>query len=216
LAAAATATIGVAIVPASATAPPSPCASWEVEYALAANLRLQDTPLGQGDGVYGIGPGRILLRFEDRDGRPGGRVVMKSFDVTERFTVTTKTLLWTTTVVTDARARATPNACSIAEGVLRDESLQWTSPVAGCRTDGTLTCEGTFCGKLGAPPSGVSELHIGPTPVRFQPFAYAKDMKTFTMTYGFVAKTDTPKQTAYMALAGREVRRSCAIDPPCH
>jgi hypothetical protein len=216
LAAATTATVAIAIAPTSAAAP-SPCPSWEVEYALSANLRLQDTPLGQGDGIYGIGPGRILLRFEDRDGRPGGRVVMKSFDVSERFTVASKTLLWTTTVVTDARARATPNACGVAaEGVLRDNRLEWTSPVAGCRTDGTLTCEGTFCSSLGAPPRGVSELHIGPDPVRFQPFSYAKDMNTFTMTYAFVAKTDTPKQTAYMTLAGREVRRSCAIEPPCH
>jgi hypothetical protein len=207
----------VVLAPRASAQPSAPCTAWEIEYALSANLELSETPLGQGDGVYPIGPGRIVLRLEDRDGQPGGAAAMTAYEMHEHFTVTSKTLLWTTTVVTDTQTRATPDACGIvARGVLSRTTLAWSTPVAGYRTDGTLTCEGTLCGKFGAPPPGRSELHIGPGPVPFQTFELAKDLKTFTMASTYVAKTDVPKQTAHVALAGREVRRSCVAPPSCH
>jgi hypothetical protein len=199
-----------------ASAQPPPCPSWEVEYALSANLRLSDTPLGQGDGVYSIGPGRVVLRFEQRDGQPSGRVAMLSFDMREHFTVRSKTLVWTTTVVTEADARATPDACGVAaQGMLAGATLAWTTPVRGYRTDGTLTCSGSLCGAFGAPPPGRSELHIGPGPVELQSFAFAGDMNTFTMPYAQVSKTDSPAQTAQLALGAREVRRTCVPTTSC-
>ncbi len=184
------------------------CAAWDVEYVLAANLRLTDTPMGQGDGVYSIGPGRVVLRFEDRGGQPGGAVKMLLYSMQERFTIRASTLFWTTTVTTDTRTGAEERAVA-AEGTMKGRVLEWLGSVRGYHTDGTLTCDGSMCGKFGAPPPGKSELHIGPSPVRFSSFTFAPDGKTFTMASTFVAKTEMPKQTAFVSLAGREARRVC-------
>jgi len=202
--------IGVAAAPTAFAQEPASCEAWEVEYTLAANLVLSDTPLGQGDGSYAVGPGRVVLRFEDREGQPGGAATMSAYEMREYFTVKSKTFGFTTTVVTEDHTRATPDASGVAaRGRLEGARLEWSTPVAGYRTDGTLTCDGSLCGKFGAPPPGRSELHIGPGPVQFQGFRFAKDLKTFMMPSTFVAKTDTPKQTAHIAVSGRESRRSC-------
>ena len=192
------------------------CNAWEIEYLLAANLKLSDTPMGEGDGTYPIGPGAVILRFENRSGKPGGDVKMLSYRMKEHFTVKSKTLFWTTTVVTDTNTAATPNSCAFAaEGTLDASRLSWRTPVNGYHTDGTLTCDGSLCGKFGAPPRGQSPLHIGPGPVQFSPFIFSADMKTFTMVSTRVSKTDMPKQTGDLALAGREVRRACVTAPVC-
>jgi hypothetical protein len=188
------------------------CDVEEVEYALAASLRLVDTPLGKGDGTYAIGPGTLVLRIDHKT----GRVQMAAYRMTEQFTIRTTALFWTTTVVTDTRTHATPNRCAVAaEGVLSGRSLRWATPVNGYATDGTLTCDGTLCGTFGAPPPGQSELHIAPHPVAFAPFEFAADGQTFTMASTFVSKTESPKQTAYVALAGRELKRRCVSVPAC-
>jgi hypothetical protein len=87
--------------------------------------------------------------------------------------------------------------------------------VSGYRYDGTMFCEGSLCGKFSAPPPGQSELHVGPNLVDFQPFAFSEDMKTFTMPYALVSKTESPKQTAFVTLAGRQVRKACVQNRPC-
>jgi hypothetical protein len=166
--------------------------------------------MGQGDGNYVIGPGRTVLRFDDRDGQPGGKVSMLSYEMREHFTIKSKTLLWNTTVLTEADTRGTPDACGgVADGALTGASVAWSTPIRGYRTDGTITCDGSLCGMFGAPPPGKSELHIGPGPVDFKPFAFVRDMSTFTMANTFVSKTEMPKQTAYVALSGREMKRAC-------
>lgn len=206
--------VAVALAPAVPAQAPV-CAAWDVEYALAANLHLSDTPMGQGDGIYHIGPGKVVLRFEDHDGQPGGKVTMLSYEMREHFTITSKTLLWSTTVITEADTRGTPDACgAVAEGTLTGASLAWSTPLRGYRTDGTITCDGSLCGMFGAPPPGKSELHIGPGPVDFKPFVFAADMNTLTMADTFVSKTDMPKQTAHVALSGREMRRACLPSRP--
>lgn len=197
--------------------PPPACTAWNVEYTLSANLQLRDTPMGAGNGVYRIGPGTVVLRFEDRGGQPGGAAKMLSYTMRENFQIRSRTIFWTTTVITDARTDATADgACpSAAEGTLIGRTLRWSTPVRGYHTDGTLTCEGDLCGSFGAPPPGKSELHIAPHAVQLSPFELAADMKTFTMAHTFVSKTESPKQTAYITLAGREVRRSCAPAQGC-
>lgn len=209
--------LALALAPSGARADPAPCEAFEIEYTLAANLRLEDTPMGEGDGVYKIGPGSVTLRFENREGQPGGSVKMLSYAMREYFEVVSKKLFFKTTVLTDTRTAATPDKCAIAsEGVLTDRTLRWVKVVRGYRTDGTLTCTGSMCGKLGAPPPGTSELHIGPGPVVFSPFVFSADMQTFTMASTYVAKTTMPKQTAYVSLAGRETKRSCVQPKPCN
>ena len=204
------AAIAAVLAPAASAQPPAGCAGWEIEYTLSGNLQLTETPLKQGDGTYPVGPGRAVLRFGDRDGQPAGKAAMLSYSLREHFTVKSKTLLWTTTVVTDAQSRGTGDAGgSAAEGSLKGNSLEWSGPVRGYRTDGTINCDGSLCGKFGAPPSGTSPLHIGPGPVEFKPFQFGKDLKSFTMASTYVSKTDVPKQTSHLSLAGREARRTC-------
>jgi len=163
--------LALALATSEATAddPPAACAAWDVEYSLSARLQLDDTPMGEGDGVYPIGPGR------DRygDARDPQRVLQR-----------------------------------------RRRSARRSLEVRGYRTDGTLECEGSLCGKFGAPPPGKSELHIPPGPVDFKPFEFAPDRATFTMARAQVSKTEMPKQTGFLALAGRETKRTCVTTKP--
>lgn len=194
-----------------------PCEAWDVEYVLSAKLQLSDTTMGAGDGTYSIGPGSAVLRFANANGQAGGKVHLRSYAMREHFTIDSKVVFWTTHVLTDSKTTVGRDACGdMARGKLEDRTLRWLSPLSGYRTDGTLTCDGSLCGTFGAPPQGRSELHIPPHNVSFSPFQFSPDMKTFSMAKTFVTKTESPKQTAHIALAGREVRRTCVQDvPPC-
>jgi hypothetical protein len=193
-----------------------PAEEWEVEYAVNATMHVTDTPMGQGDGDYAAGPGRLVLRFENVSGQPGGRARMTAYSMHEAFTVTSQVLVVKTTVSVDSTTRATPNACgSAAEGAVHGRTLTWATPVRGYHSDGTLTCDGVVCGKFGAPPDGSSPMHVGPVDVRFAPFHFAADGRSFTMPRTFALSTDTPKQTAYIELTGRETRRALVAPQAC-
>ncbi len=190
------------------------CAAWDVEYTLAARLQLADTPMGAGNGVYPVGPGTAVLRFPNANGGgapPSGSVVtLRSYAMREFFRIDATAVFWKTHVITDTKTMATPDACGdIARGQLDGTNLRWTTPASGYRTDGTLNCDGSLCGSFGGPPSGTSELHIPPHSVQLGAFRFGPDMKTFTMPSTLVAKTESPKQTAYIAVSGREARRTC-------
>ena len=200
-------------VRAQADAGPAACGAWDLEYGLSGNLELSDTPLGQGDGIYPVGPGSIVLRTDDVAGKPGGRVRVMSYEMHEVFKVVAKTLFWATTVNTNTTTRAVGEPCAASEGELVGTALRWNRPLPDVRTDGTLLCDGSFCGKFGAPPAGPSEIHLPAHPSSFKTFQFSADMRTFTMASTFVSKTDAPKQTAHIALSGRELRRSCV--PTC-
>jgi hypothetical protein len=194
-------------------ATPSHCDATDVEYAVAANLRVTGTLMGAGDGEYRIGPGRIVLRFDhDPDRLPGSpsSVRMMAYDMSEKFQVVSKLVFFTTKVLTDVRSHGTPDARSVvAEGVLTDRAIRWTNVVGSFRSDGTLTCEGFFCGKFGAPPAATSEFHMGPSKMSFSRFEFSADMKTFSMQSTLDSKTANPQQESYVAFAGREMRRAC-------
>ena len=214
--------VTAAVITPSGTAdaePPGPadaCDAWDVEYALAARLQLADTPMGAGNGIYAIGPGSAVLRFANVDGAPGGAVRMRFYAMREYFKIDSSALFWKTHVLTDTKTSTGPDGCGdVAKGKLEGGSIRWLTSVSGYRTDGTLTCDGSLCGSFGAPPSGTSELHIPAHAVAFSPFRFAADMKTFSMVSTFVSKTDSPKQTAFLALSGREVRRTCVRAAPC-
>jgi hypothetical protein len=199
---------------ASAQSSQAPCESWDVEYDLSGNMQLSDTPMGQGDGTYLVGPGKMALRFDDHEGRPYGRAGLASYELRQAFTVVSKTLFWKTQVASDVTTRAVGQACGTMGGSLAGGTLTWSRPIA-FKSDGTLNCDGSFCGKFGAPPPGVSELHMPAEGVILSPFQYASDMKTFTMARTLVSKSESPKQTAHLALAGREVRRTCVTSAKC-
>jgi hypothetical protein len=202
---------------AAAEEPGQACDAWDVEYQLAATLLVSDTVMGAGDGVQPIGPGKLVLRMANAGNGPAtfGEKIL-SYELHQSAAFTSKALLWKTKVQTDILMSAPGEACNpAAEGKLQDRTLRWTTPVKGYRGDGTVTCEGTFCGTFGAPPKGTSPMHIPPHAVDFKSFDFAADLKTFTMGYAVVSKSDSPRQTARVSLAGREVRRACAPVKPC-
>jgi hypothetical protein len=186
------------------------CAGWDVTYALSGMLRISDTPMAAGDGTHAVGPGALVIRFDDRAGAPAGRARMMSFELTEHFAVHPQAVLWNARLVTDARARAiADDAGPIALGTLVGDTLRWESPIRGFRTDGSLTCDGSLCGRFGAPPSGRSPLHVASGAVRFQPLHFGHGGATFEMPYALVSESESPKQRTFLAMAGREVHRAC-------
>jgi hypothetical protein len=207
---------GVSGEPSSAAASDGSCDAWEVEYVLNATVRISDTTMGAGDGVYPNGPGTAVLRFANRGGQLGGDVQLIDYRMNDNFTVISHALLWEASVKADTVSRTTPNSCGVAaEGVLRGNQLSWKGPWRGMRSDGSVICNGGLCGKFGAPPAGRSELHVPPHPVSFLPFKYATDLQTLTMDYSVVSRQSSPSQTSRIALAGREVRRTCVRVRPC-
>jgi hypothetical protein len=197
-------------------AQPSRCGVWDVEYVLAARMSLSETPFGQGDGVYDVGPGRLVVRFEDRPGSLGKRATVRGFTLRQHLRLESRLLLWTTTLTTDAESRAVSDACGVAgEGELVGSTLRWSRPVPECRTDGTMTCTGPGCGRFGVPPPGRSELHLRSAPLELQPLVFSADGKTFTMAYVPAARSEVPKQASRIALAGRESSRACVPATPC-
>jgi hypothetical protein len=191
------------------------CAAWDVTYAAVGNLQLSDTPMGAANGTYPVGPGKIVLRQDARS----GRVALLAFELPERLGIESTRVFWTTHVDMDATARApasTPDACNpAAEGAMQGRRIVWSTRLRGFRTDGTLVCRGSMCGKFGAPPAGSSPLVIGPHDVELQPFEFGGDGRTFTMASAFVSKTDSPKQTAHLSISARETRRVCAPVATC-
>ncbi len=205
----------VALAPTDAAQPP-PCDAFQIEYTLAANLKLTDTPFGKGDGIYPVGPGKTVLRFDNVRGVPGGTVNMLSYGMHEHFVIRSSVLFWSSEFTSTTDTSTTPDACAVAaRGRLTGRTLVWQTPVLGYRTDGVAVCKGSLCGKGGAPPPGRTQLHLGPDPVWFKAFDFAPDMQTFTMQDTQVEKSESPKLTASVAVSGREVRRSCVAVKPC-
>jgi hypothetical protein len=195
--------------------PAGPCTAWQVEYATTSSVMLSDTTMGAGDGVYPNGPGKVVLQFEDKGGQPGGRAILLEYQVHDTFVLDTHVLAWETRVVTDMLTRIAPGAKGFAaEGALEGRSIRWIGPWNGMHSDGNVTCTGSFCGKFGAPPEGRSEMHVPMHQVTFKPFEFAPDMKTFTMAYSVVYSQSHPSQTTRIAIAGREVKRTCIAPPP--
>jgi hypothetical protein len=190
----------------------SVCNVRDVEYAVSANLRVTGTIMGAGDGDYTIGPGKIVLHFDDRaaQGGAGSNVTMVSYEMLQHFLVVSKALFWTTKVMTDVHSEGTPGASAgVAQGAYSERSIRWMNVAKSFRSDGSLTCDGSLCGMFGAPQPGRSELHMGPSTMTFKPFQFSPDMTTFSMQPVLTSKTSSPQQESYVALSGRETRRTC-------
>ncbi len=186
------------------------CDAAVVEYTLAGSLKITDTVMGAGDGVHAVGPGKVVLRFETRGGV--GDVKLLSYELVQSFTVESKALFWTTRVTTNSETLAEPSKgnAAVTEGALRDHTIYWSSHPSPMRSVGTVRCEGSMCGKFGAPPPGESQLRVPPQQVDLMPFVFSPDMKTFRMSFALFSETEAPKQKTFVALAARETRRACA------
>ncbi|WP_394827706.1 hypothetical protein [Pendulispora albinea] len=192
------------------------CDAWQIEYEVNATVEISDTTMGAGDGKFPNGPGKVVLRFENRGGQPGGNVSLLDYEMKDNFTVVSHALMWEARVTADTISRTTKNTCGAsAEGVLDGRTLRWSGPWRGMRSDGAVICQGGLCGKFGAPPSGRSPMHVPPHSVSFKSFDYSPDLKTFGMGYSIVSQQSSPSQTSRIALAGRERKRSCVTVKPC-
>jgi len=191
------------------------CDAWQIEYVVNATVIISDTTMGAGDGKYPNGPGKVVLRFENRGGQPGGNVKLIDYEMKDNFTVVSHALMWEARVTADTTTRTTPDKCgSSAEGALDGRTLRW-GVWRGMRSDGSIICQGGLCGKFGAPPSGRSDLHVPSHPAHFKPFVYAADFQTFTMIPSIASQQSSPSQTSSISLAGREVKRTCVAAPVC-
>lgn len=182
--------------------------AWEVEYALVGKIRLSDTTMGAGDGTHDVGPGKLILRFDDVGGEPGGRVRVARYEMRIRFTVDAYVLGFGTTVLNDTLTQAAPNPLGFsAEGLLgAGRVIRWAGPWNGIHTDGHLTCSGSMCSKFGAPPAGRTAFHTGLHPMAFKPFTLTANKKALRMDYAVMNKSSN--HTASLLLEGHETRRT--------
>lgn len=187
-----------------------PCAVTDVDFATVGSLLVRDTQFGAGNGVYPLGTGRVRLRFENGpDGLPTEAKLM-SYELDNHFTIQASFAFWWTKVVTESRTTTASLCEGAARGALHHGDIVWTTKVEGYHSDGTMQCEGNVCGKFGAPPPGSSPLHEAAA-VAFHPFRFSPDGKTFTMEYAEVSHSDSPQQTSYVSLSGRETKRVCVM-----
>jgi hypothetical protein len=184
------------------------CEPSEIEYALAARLQVRGTVMGAGDGTYPVGPGRLVLRFERQGSQRNAYLV--AYELAQRFVVSPQAVFWKGSVTTDVvtRGSATTGA-AIAYGVLEANVIRWNGPTRTLRSDGTVACSGSLCGKFGAPASGQSEVHMSLTVARLEPFTLSADRATYTMPYALMSKTAAPRQDSRVTIAGRALRRVC-------
>lgn len=205
-----------ALLPMLARAEDPPCNTWEVEYALAAQLCISNTAMRAADGVHAIGPGRLVLHFDNVNGQPGGSARVMRYEMSDHVTLDAHAFGATATVANETETRATPNVCgSCAQGTLRGRVLRWSMPWNGIHRDGHVECSGLLCGKMGAPPGGRSELHTFAHAATFEPFEYGPNGKTFHMDYAVMDQSASPRQTSRITLNGREIRRACVYVKPC-
>jgi hypothetical protein len=190
------------------------CPTSDVDYSVAGDLLLKDTQFGAANGLYKLGDGRLKLRFERAP--DGARSVhLMSYDLENHFTVKASFAAWSTAVETQSRTTVASACEGAAVGTLDRGDVVWSTPVGGYHSDGSLACTGNVCGKFGAPPAGTSPLHEAAS-VKFSTFHFAPDGKTFTMDYTRLSHSDSPKQTSYLSLSGRETKRACLpVAPIC-
>jgi hypothetical protein len=186
---------------------PGHCAVSEVRYVTSGILHIAETKMGAGDGYFPVGPGTLVLRVDAHT----GHVELAAFELHERFAIRPNAALWSATVTTDAWAHLAPNArpADVQGRLAGDGVLHWSAPLRSYRSDGALVCDGTLCGKFGAPASGRTELHAATAEVRLEPLRLARDGATFQMDYTLVSESQSPHQKTYLALAGRRAQESC-------
>ncbi len=188
------------------------CAQWEIQYAIAGTVQITETTMGAGNGAFPVGPGTLVLRVDTQ----ALRAMLLRFDLHEHFALHPSAIMWKATVVTDTAVRVAPDRTGAAASGRwsGDGVLQWDAPLRNYRSDVALTCDGSLCGKFGAPPQGQSELHQTPGAIRLHPFRFDREGQTFQMDFTLVSSSEAPHQRTYLALAGRRTARTCIQEEP--
>jgi hypothetical protein len=180
------------------------CGAWDATYTLSGTLRITGTPMGAGDGVHPVAPGKLVLRFDDQDGQKPGHVELRSFEILQVFSLQPKSFIMSAQIATYAMARASAAPSGVvAAGTVAGDAIRWDTPMRGYHTDGTLSCDGSLCGNFGAPPQGKSPIHTAPRNVQLSPFRFKDDGWTFQMAQALVSQDTSPPQKGYLALLGR-------------
>jgi hypothetical protein len=188
------------------------CAQWELEYSITGSLRITGTATGAGDGTFPVGPGTLVLRI---DARAAG-VSLMGFQLHERFSIHPTAMMWNAIIVTDVAARASSDgAGAVALGTRTGDGIvRWAGPLSAYRSDGVLTCDGSLCGKFGAPTAGRNDLHQVSRTVRLQPLRFDHDGQVFRMDAALVSSSESPRQRTYLALSGRRTTKRCVAPAP--
>jgi len=197
---------------------PGDCQVWEVTYALTdSEFEIGGTQGGAGDQVnfvkepYAadnhIGPGGLVLRFQDVDGAPGGQAFMHAYQMTLNFVI--KPPL--TTVTTDLETEATPAACGITSGTLAGGSVAWMpSAIVALHTEGEILCSGTGCALGGLPAvTAINDTDDQP----LSDFNFSEGVSAFTMAKT-VINMDNASTTTWMYI-GTETGRALVDAPAC-
>jgi hypothetical protein len=190
------------------------CTVSDVDYTIVGNLFVKDTQFGAANGQYPLGAGKMSVRFESGSNGTPTHVKLMSYELDNHLTIKASFALWWTRVETRSRTFTANTPDGAAQGELKGTDLVWSTPIAGYHSDGSMECEGNVCGNYGAPPPGSSALHEAFTDVVFKPFHFSPDGKTFTMEFSKVSHSDSPKQTNFVSLSGRETKRVCVLKAP--
>ncbi|MCA9650749.1 MAG: hypothetical protein H6712_31090 [Myxococcales bacterium] len=196
------------------------CQVWEITYDLeGSEFEISDTPFGAGDQVNvvtmpydaddHVGPGTLVLRFQDVDGDPGGMAAMVSYDMSIHFVVDSGV----TVVQTDLETDAGPDECGVTTGMLADTTVAWMpSAIVGHHSMGQILCTGMLCGAGGLPngmPVPMDETSDQP----ISDFVFSDDLSSFNMEQTVIAM-DANSTTAW-TYTGTEVSREQVLGPAC-
>ena len=195
------------------------CQVWEITYDLTGSeFEISGTPLGAGDQVNvveepyddnkNIGPGSMVLHFQDVAGEPGGQAFINAYAMDINFVVTGPT-----TVTTDLVATAGPTDCGLTSGPLDNGTVNWApAEMADVHTMGTILCMGGLCG-LGGLPNGmavpVDDTVAQPT----NPFSFGNNLDSFTMNQVVIQMTN--QSTTSWQYTGTETGRELVDAPDC-
>lgn len=200
------------------TGPPA-CDVWEITYDLDGSLfRVESTinfekPVeAPYDGDDTVGPGTVVVRFQDVDGAPGGTAALVSYEMSMHFLSGIPVIA---DVQTDLENSAGPDGCGLSTGPLGGTTVVWDpSAIVGHHSVGQIVCNGGGCGAGGLPngdPVPVDEVSDQPV----NPFVFSEDLSSFTMAEILISSTERPPADSFWSFQGTEVSRELVGAPEC-
>jgi len=187
------------------------CETWIVDYDLTGSkFDIRNTPFGLGDATNDIGPGTLQLRFTDIGGDIGaGSASLLSYQMAMKFEVMS--------VVSDLIAESGPDECGIAKGMFATETLTWSSPLAGYRVHGTITCQASeqLC-TLANLPHNTAKPVDDTSDQALNSFVVTSSAGTSSFTMDFVQVPNDDAGDTFLRLVGTETARICVPSPNCN
>ena len=184
-------------------------------------LTLRDTMLQMGDANRNIGTGEVTIRFENVDGKPGGKAYLLKYKMPMDFTVSPAT----TNIVGSTGHEYKDGPCgSSAVGNVKNGKLVWSEfdgeaqgegkpNIHAYFTDGSITCKGALCGQFGAPPQGTTPQSRGPFDLHFEPWELTDGVSSFFMPVSITEKDKN--STTRVQLYGIQSAKECKTIEAC-